>query len=277
VDETPFNQPPNYFSDKPAHNSPVPLPTQNSGLATASLIVGMVSVVMFCCAPLSTIGFIFSIISGHVSLSTIKKSQGRISGTGFAISGLALGYFGILSTIALVVWSLFSPQPGGGNTFSHLTDPGRIQFDKAEDNLRQLNDGVGSGPTPDEELLSNLLLAKAQAQKSSGIAPFDFSVWCERHGDQVVFLIYSCQLEELKPEVCHQLWAAAIEALNDSQTLPDGSRIAVAFKEYFSFDIALLGTYKTGNVKPESLIEKTLKSDEMDDSFLYPYFKEIEP
>jgi type II secretory pathway pseudopilin PulG len=55
-------------------------------MAIASLVLGIVNVF-----PLS----VAAIILGHISLSRIRKSAGRLKGQGLAIAGLVLGYIGI--------------------------------------------------------------------------------------------------------------------------------------------------------------------------------------
>ncbi len=45
---------------------------------------------------------IIAIITGHVARSTIKRSEGKVGGDGFAITGLILGYLIIISYIAVV-------------------------------------------------------------------------------------------------------------------------------------------------------------------------------
>jgi hypothetical protein len=62
-------------------------PAQTSGKATGSLISGVVAYVF---APF--IGAIVAIVLGHLGLSEIKKSAGRLKGEGLAIAGLVLGY-----------------------------------------------------------------------------------------------------------------------------------------------------------------------------------------
>lgn len=59
---------------------------KTSGMAIASLIFGVLFLF-----PLNILAIIF----GHISLSQIKKSAGRLGGKGLAIAGLVLGYLGI--------------------------------------------------------------------------------------------------------------------------------------------------------------------------------------
>lgn len=60
---------------------------QNSGKAIASLICGL----LFFIFPVA----IIAVILGHLSLSDIRKSGGRLIGNGIAIAGLVLGYMGL--------------------------------------------------------------------------------------------------------------------------------------------------------------------------------------
>jgi len=63
-------------------------PPQNSGKAIASLVSGLV----FFFWPISPI---VAVILGHLALSEIKRSAGRLAGQGMAIGGLVLGYLQI--------------------------------------------------------------------------------------------------------------------------------------------------------------------------------------
>jgi len=65
-------------------------PAQTSGKATGSLISAVAAYVI---APF--IGAIVAVVLGHMGLSEIKKSAGRLKGEGLAIAGLVLGYLQI--------------------------------------------------------------------------------------------------------------------------------------------------------------------------------------
>ncbi len=62
-------------------------PAENSGKAIASLICGLFTWIF----PAA----VAAIILGHVSLSEIGRSAGRLKGRGMAIAGLVLGYAGL--------------------------------------------------------------------------------------------------------------------------------------------------------------------------------------
>lgn len=74
---------------------PLPTPPKTSGLAIASLVLGILSIFASCITGLP------AVICGHVARSNIKNSNGQIGGAGLALSGLITGY--VLSVIGLVV------------------------------------------------------------------------------------------------------------------------------------------------------------------------------
>ena len=95
--QPPYQQPPMYQNFQP-NVQPV---AQNNGMATASLIVGIVANV--CC------GFpagIVALILGIIGLSKSKTMCGN--GKGMAIAGIILGAISIvLSIVALVIYSVY--------------------------------------------------------------------------------------------------------------------------------------------------------------------------
>lgn len=63
---------------------------QTAGKATASLVLGLFSLII-CIAGIP------AIILGHMALSEIKKSAGRLKGEGMALAGLIMGYLSIVA------------------------------------------------------------------------------------------------------------------------------------------------------------------------------------
>jgi hypothetical protein len=78
-------------------------PAQTSGMAIASLAFG----VFLFAFPLS----IVAIVLGHLSLSQIRKSAGRLKGEGIAIAGLVLGYLGVAALpVILIIAAIAIPN-----------------------------------------------------------------------------------------------------------------------------------------------------------------------
>lgn len=79
------------------------LPLETSSKAIASLILGII--------PLSIISSIPAVVLGHLALSEIKKSGGRLGGRGLAVAGLVLGYLGIaLVPVMLILGAIAIPN-----------------------------------------------------------------------------------------------------------------------------------------------------------------------
>ena len=93
----------------PPYAGGMPYAPQTSGLAVASMILGILGLFALGLTSLP------AVICGHVSLSQIKRSAGRLGGQGMAIAGLVTGYLsmalfalvivGVLAGIALPVFS----------------------------------------------------------------------------------------------------------------------------------------------------------------------------
>jgi type IV pilus assembly protein PilA len=78
-------------------------PAQTSGKAIASLVCGL----FLFAFPLSILAVIF----GHLSVSEIRKSAGRLKGEGMAITGLVLGYVGLaIIPVILIVAAIAIPN-----------------------------------------------------------------------------------------------------------------------------------------------------------------------
>lgn len=78
------------------------LAPETSGKAIFSLICG---VLFFLPIPPF---FLVAVIFGHLSLSEIRRSAGRLTGRGLAIAGLVLGYLGVTAMVALIVFMVSS-------------------------------------------------------------------------------------------------------------------------------------------------------------------------
>jgi hypothetical protein len=64
-----------------------------SGLAITSLVLGILTYCLF-------IPAIPAIITGHMALGRIRREPDKIGGKGLAITGLVLGYFGLLLLVS---------------------------------------------------------------------------------------------------------------------------------------------------------------------------------
>ena len=77
-------------------------PPQTSGKAIGSLICGL----LFFFFPVA----IVAIILGHLSLGEIRRSAGRLKGSGMAVTGLVLGYTGAAVIPILIIAAIIIPN-----------------------------------------------------------------------------------------------------------------------------------------------------------------------
>lgn len=79
-----------------------------SGMAIASMVLGILALVLFFTHAFALVMAILAIIFGHISRGTIAKSGGRIKGAGMALAGLVTGYIAaVIVTILLIVLGAF--------------------------------------------------------------------------------------------------------------------------------------------------------------------------
>ena len=79
---------------------------KKKGLAIASLIFAIIG------GYISTVS-ILAVICGHIALNKIKKEPNSYTGKGFAISGLVLGYLGIIIGVALGILKVLTKNKLG--------------------------------------------------------------------------------------------------------------------------------------------------------------------
>jgi hypothetical protein len=115
-------------------NCPMSLPpqtqrievTETSTLAIVSLVLGILSVVL-CLGPLAAIP---AVICGHLAVSGINRSHGRITGGGMAITGLVLGYamiaVSIMAVVAALVFPAFTHAKGRASEAMSLSYAGQL-------------------------------------------------------------------------------------------------------------------------------------------------------
>ena len=74
------------MSDQQPSNPPAQAQGKKSGMAIASMVLGIIWVFY--------IGSVLAVILGHVALSKMKKDP-SIGGRGFAVAGVTLGWIGV--------------------------------------------------------------------------------------------------------------------------------------------------------------------------------------
>jgi len=120
-----------------------------SALSILSMISGIVSVPMICLCFLSIPFSLFAIVSGHISRSICRRSQGRVTGDGMAVAGLVLGYLTLLVTVG--IWATWFAAFSVGPTFAPgparppIMAPPAMTQSEAEQQLDQAIEMVSLG------------------------------------------------------------------------------------------------------------------------------------
>ena len=78
------------------------LAPETSGKAIFSLVCGLLFIIL----PLSIVAVVF----GHLSLSEIRRSAGRLTGRGLAIGGLVLGYLGVVLLVGFIGLGIYGSR-----------------------------------------------------------------------------------------------------------------------------------------------------------------------
>lgn len=87
----------NQYTGQPVYQQPVQ-PQPSKGLAIASMVLGIVALVLSCCVPyLPVLLSLLAVILGGVSLS--KKMGGK----GMAIAGLVCGIIGLVPSVIVII------------------------------------------------------------------------------------------------------------------------------------------------------------------------------
>lgn len=78
------------------------LAPETSGKAIFSLVCGLLFIIL----PLSIVAVVF----GHLSLSEIRRSAGRLTGKGLATTGLVLGYIGVVLLVGFIGLGIYGSR-----------------------------------------------------------------------------------------------------------------------------------------------------------------------
>lgn len=126
-----------------------------SALSVLSMISGVLSIPLICLCFLSVPFSLFAIVSGHISRSIIRRSQGRLTGDGMAVTGMVLGYLSFFITASMIVlWSIAANStptfiPPGPAPPQMVNSKATNELDEAIAML-SLSLSVGKSPESDE-------------------------------------------------------------------------------------------------------------------------------
>jgi uncharacterized membrane protein YphA (DoxX/SURF4 family) len=104
----------------------------SQGLATASLVCGILSLIGCCLWPVSGPLAVVAIVLGFVALGKAKSNPAAYGGKGMAKSGLIIGFLGLLATLVilgLAMWvATMTPEEMEEKIISRLPEAQRQEF-----------------------------------------------------------------------------------------------------------------------------------------------------
>lgn len=252
-----------------------------SALAVVSLILGAISPIMICAAFTSLLTATAAIVTGHIAQVRIRRSAGALTGRGFCLAGLVLGYLSLLVTV-LVLAGIYFRLSGRDSTEpvavgSHL--PGAAALAAAERAVTSDNDGYALGNSAEARELARQFADEMetldQALFTQTDAVFKLSgghyvTWCELRDDQCAFVVHVPEYrkfeQDAKEALAHLAWGAAQRAV--AGRLEPGNDLAVGLK-----GVVLYGAVMVGQVEHEDEDSGERLFEEGDDkSQLYPFF-----
>jgi hypothetical protein len=90
-------------------------PARSSGKATASLVLGILGLFLFCSFILS----LLAVILGYQARREIDASGGQLSGRGNAVVGIVLGWIGVALTVAFIIFVVIGLMVGDSGSSSN--------------------------------------------------------------------------------------------------------------------------------------------------------------
>jgi uncharacterized membrane protein YphA (DoxX/SURF4 family) len=104
----------------------------SQGLAIASLICGILSLIGCCLWPVSGPLAIVAVVLGFVALGKVKSNPAAYGGKGMAKAGLIIGFLGLLATIVILgmaMWiATMTPEEMEEKIISRLPEAQRQEF-----------------------------------------------------------------------------------------------------------------------------------------------------
>lgn len=236
--------------------SPAP---RTDGMAVTSLVAACISPFFYCLCCLSIVPAFVAIVTGHVSLVRIKRSQGMLTGRGLALAGLGIGYAVFVGSLFAIGYQLvtFKDRVAEEQRRRESDDPQDVGEREAEKQLRRAEALIDNGDqtkaygnSPEAE---SMALAMATLMKKFRDEYFtkrrqaptntQFVTYCSRKPDSCAFLIYVPEYrkfdDDAKKSLADIAWLAAQEICADK--LSPGDELAIGMKGQFLFGAIRLG------------------------------------
>lgn len=232
---------------------------QTSSLAISSLVLALISPILFCVCGLSLLSSLGAIVTGHLALAKIKRAPLQLGGRTQAIVGLVLGY--LLLVPSILTWAMLGPGILKG--WQDAQSRPKAHQKTSEDSLlaaelrvlTMSQDGAATGNTPGAKALAaaysqslatmrNTLFTEDR-QGGFSLSKGQFIVHCELHPGRCAFIVhvpsYRDFSKEAKDELEVRAWQLARQTV-ESQ-LQEGDSLAVGLRGTALYGGILVGEY----------------------------------
>lgn len=231
-------------------------------MATASLVLGIISVVtavILCPAIITTP---LALLFGIIGLLNSKSQFGIVSGRGKSIAGLSCAAIAIAIIAVRII-----------TTDTTTTNPAPLsKLDSISSRLSQSASSTAYGNTNKAKEIAAMMEERLRlydgmmfGNKNTGKGTAKYVVHCEQHEKTCAFLIFVPNYRKFdnnaETSISEFAWQSATELLESNNTAPD-TALCVALK-----GMVLFGSVMTGTVADESP-QKTSKSEGDIEKFL---------
>lgn len=262
---TPDNS--NPFGTQPLRAPDSVQSTPLSVLSIFSMISGLVSPLLCCLCYLSLFSSVTAIVTGHLSLAQINRSEGKLSGRALAFIGLAFGYPMLLLSLFMIGFGVYSARYGGvevteTETSSSSSLSGKQALHNAEMTILGDSQGTVHGNTPEAKALGTTFSEQMKTLREGLFTDDDrklqitggnFVTFCELHEDRALFLVHVPAYRDFEKEAKDQLsvlaWMTAQSVVEEM--LEEGDRLAVGMKGMLLYGSVMVGT--VGSEDPDSI------------------------
>ena len=240
-----------YFKDTPDPGSfqPAQRGPARSGMALTSMIFGIISLIGFFC-----FGGLFALIGlilGLIAYARIGKSNGTLSGSGLAMTGV------VTSVISLVGSAIFFVYVKNSADSLEGSEQAVSPLVEAERMIMSSKDGkIGYGNSPEAVAIAESFAEQMKAMRevmfsqasSSGISLSDgnFLTYCELDDDSCAILVHVPKLrkfdDEAKDLMCDLAWTVANITLASHEVKQD-INLAVGVRGAILYERKLYGKY----------------------------------
>lgn len=233
--------------------------SRSNGMATASLVLGIISLVttfLFCPAMITAP---LALIFGTIGLLNSKSQFGIVSGRGKSIAGLSCA----VASIAIIAIIAITAEP------TATTKPQLSQLDTIKDHLSQSASSKAYGNTNKAIEIAAKMEASLRLydgmmfdNKNTGKGSAKYVVHCEQHEKTCAFLIFVPNYRKFDKDaekaISEFAWNSATELLAEEGNAPD-TALCVALKGMVLFGAVMTGTVADETPQHTSKVESDIE------------------